>query len=121
MDHAYADQNRFGQGPNWRLRTTRAALAKLGFDEAILRHGLRREVFIAFLADNAAALLKSGRGSPQLSSLLPVHEVAQQALVRWVIPRSHRKQEFRAWNSEQLASLLRAQNAKEPPNLSEAS
>jgi len=27
--HSYADLHRFGEGPNWRLRTTRAALAWL--------------------------------------------------------------------------------------------
>jgi hypothetical protein len=26
MGHHYADRHRFGQGPNWRMRTTRAAL-----------------------------------------------------------------------------------------------
>ena len=31
IEHPYADLHRFGEGPNWRLRTTRAALATLGF------------------------------------------------------------------------------------------
>ena len=31
MKHPYADMYRFGDGPNWRLRTTRAALSLLGF------------------------------------------------------------------------------------------
>ena len=39
-----------GPGRNWRLRTTRAALAELGFRNNLLRHGIQREVFIAFLA-----------------------------------------------------------------------
>ena len=30
IDHRYADQHEFGKGPNWRMRTTRAALAELG-------------------------------------------------------------------------------------------
>ena len=40
IDHSYADQHRFGQGPNWRLRTTRAGLSELGFKEDLLRHGI---------------------------------------------------------------------------------
>lgn len=38
--HPYADQNRFGQGPNWRLRSIRAALDALGFNEGMLKHGI---------------------------------------------------------------------------------
>jgi len=44
IGHPYADLHRFGQGPNWRLRTTRAALDALGFREDMLKHGIHREV-----------------------------------------------------------------------------
>ena len=46
IGHPYADLNRFGQGPNWRMRTTRAALHALGFKDDMLRHGIQREVFL---------------------------------------------------------------------------
>ena len=32
--HPYADQHEFGEGPNWRLRTIRAALTEIGISEA---------------------------------------------------------------------------------------
>ena len=79
-NHSYADRNRFGQGPNWRLRTTRAALGALGFKEDMLRHGIQREVFMCELADNAVRLLHSGRGRPKLSSLLTAEEIAKLAV-----------------------------------------
>jgi hypothetical protein len=111
-EHAYADQNRFGQGPNWRLRTTRAALTKLGFDQKILRHGLRREIFISLLANNAIKLLRTGRGRPDLESLASAQDIAQHALERWVIPRSQRQPDFRSWRHEDIAGLLDAEAVK---------
>jgi hypothetical protein len=60
-DHAYADQHKFGEGPNWRLRTIRAALGALHFNENILRHGIQREVFVSKLASNAFEVLRSGK------------------------------------------------------------
>ena len=111
IGHRYADQHRFGQGPNWRLRTTRAALAKLGFRDDLLRHGVQREVFFSSLAANATELLSSGKGAPDLSSLLSVPQVAQLALDRWLVPRSERRPDYRSWKREDLLSLL----ADRPP------
>ena len=86
IGHSYADEHRFGEGPNWRLRTTRAALAALGFKDDILRHGIQREVFMCELATNSRKLLHSGRGRPDLSSLLSAEEVGHLALERWMLP-----------------------------------
>ena len=106
IGHRYADQHRFGQGPNWRLRTTRAALAELGFRDDLLRHGVQREVFFSSLAANATELLSTGNGAPDLASLLSVPQVAQLALDRWLIPRSERRPDYRSWKRENLLSLL---------------
>lgn len=51
--HKYVDGHRFGQGPNWRLRTIRVAFDALGFRADLLRHGIGREVFVCELAVNA--------------------------------------------------------------------
>ncbi len=48
--HEYADGHAFGNGPNWRLRTIRTALEVLKFRGDLLRHGIRREVFVCNLA-----------------------------------------------------------------------
>ena len=106
IGHPYADHHRFGEGPNWRLRTTRAALDALGFRSDILRHGIQREVFISLLADNAIRLLRTGRGRPNLSSLLSADEVARLAIERWMLPRSQRRPEFMTWKAENLTALL---------------
>ena len=106
IDHPYADQHQFGQGPNWRLRTTRAALTALGFRNDLLRHGIQREVFFCSLANNATSLLRTGKGRPDLSSLLSARKVAELAMERWIVPRSRRRPEFRAWKSDDLQPLL---------------
>lgn len=112
IDHSYADQNRFGQGPNWRLRTTRAALAALGFKEDMLRHGIQREVFMCQLADNAVRLLHAGKGRPKLATLLSADEVAKLGVERWMLPRAERRPEFREWKAENIAALLGDQGSR---------
>lgn len=114
IGHAYADLHRYGEGPNWRMRTTRAALESLGFEDDILRHGIQREVFMCQLADNSLKILHSGRGKPKLSSLRSADEVAHLAVERWMLPRSERMPEFRLWRSENIKSLLDSQPVSVP-------
>ena len=112
IDHSYADRNRFGQGPNWRLRTTRAALAALGLNQDVLRHGIQREVFLCQLASNAQKILHSGRGKPDLSSLLTAKQVAKLAVERWMAPRADRRPEFKDWKAENIGALLGYQRGR---------
>jgi len=106
IDHPYADLNRFGQGPNWRLRTTRAALEAIGFKDDLLKHGIKREVFLCEFAANAVRMLKTGKGRPNLKTLATAEEVAQMALERWIVPRAQRRPEFSAWTTDDLKKLL---------------
>lgn len=106
IGHPYADLHRFGEGPNWRLRTTRAALDALGFREDILRHGVKREFFLCELASNAKRMLRTGKGRPNLASLLTAREVADLAADRWVIPRAKRRPEYKKWTIDDLLGLL---------------
>lgn len=106
LDHPYADLHHFGEGPNWRLRTTRVALEALGIKDDLLKHGIRREVFFSELATNALHLLRTGKGCPSLKTLRTATEVARLALERWIIPRAHRRPEFAAWTPENLKQSL---------------
>jgi hypothetical protein len=117
IGHPYADLHRFGQGPNWRMRTTRVALHALGFKDDMLRHGIQREVFICELANNSLKLLHRGRGRPDLSSLLSAEEVANLAVERWMLPRSQRRPEFKMWRREQIEALLGDERSELPPKL----
>ena len=106
IGHSYADLHCYGEGPNWRMRTTRAALEALGFDDDLLRHGIQREVFLCRFADNAAKLLRTGKGRPDLSSLRSADDVAALAIERWMLPRSERRPDFKLWKSEDIKTLI---------------
>lgn len=115
IDHPYADLNRFGQGPNWRLRTTRAALEAIGFNDDLLKHGIQREVFLCEFTSNALRMLKTGKGRPNLTTLSTVEQVSELALERWVRPRAQRRPEFEAWAADDIGALLTNNVRLEPP------
>lgn len=117
IDHPYADQHRFGQGPNWRLRTTRAALKALGFRDDLLRHGIGRQVFFCRLASNAVPILRTGKGRPDLESLLTLRQVSDLALERWILPRARRRPDFRVWNRFDVLRLLNAPVVIQSPHV----
>jgi hypothetical protein len=106
IGHSYADLHCYGEGPNWRMRSTRAALEALGFKDGLLRHGIQREVFLCQFADNAAKLLRTGKGKPDLSSLVSAEDVAKLAVERWMLPRSERRPEFKLWKREDIETLI---------------
>ena len=121
IEHPYADFHRFGAGPNWRLRTTRAALKELGFRDNLLRHGIRREVFISFLATEGEEYLRTGKGQPNLSTLSSVDEVSLLALKRWILPRAKRRSDYRDWERKELVSLFGRHSRRIAAKLSRAS
>ncbi|BCD83688.1 hypothetical protein PSm6_00950 [Pseudomonas solani] len=109
IDHTYADQHAFGQGPNWRLRTTRAALSALGFKDDLMKHGIQREVFICQLACNATKILQAGKGTPDIGSLRSVRQIADMAMDRWVIPRAMNVTDYKNWTLANLIDLFGSQ------------
>lgn len=118
-NHAYADQHKFGEGPNWRLRTIRAALGALDFNENILRHGIRREVFVAKLAVNAFDVLRTAGVTPDLTGLRTVHEISQQARDRWIVPRAERGEiDYRSWDRDSIPKLIKGR--VEMPSVAQA-
>lgn len=107
-DHAYADQHKFGEGPNWRLRTIRAALKALRINEAVLKHGIQREVFIAKFATNAFDVLRHGADGPKVEGLRSVAEISEMAVERWMAPRASRGEiDYRSWTRATIPRLIR--------------
>ncbi|MFN4163587.1 MAG: Druantia anti-phage system protein DruA [Ferrovibrio sp.] len=102
----YADEYSYGEGPNWKLRTTRAALTALGIRRDLMKHGIQREVFLSPFTTNATTILKSGKGRPKLDTLLTVEQVGHLALQRWIIPRAIRHPDFLTWEAAQIGALL---------------
>ena len=105
-NHPYADKHRFGQGPNWRMRTIRTALGQLGINESVLYHGIQREVFFSSLAKNAHKILATGKGRPDLSTLKSVAEISELARIRWIEPRAGRRDDFKHWRREGIVRLI---------------
>lgn len=104
--HPYADKHKYGEGPNWRLRTIRAALAELNINESVLRHGIQREVFLCAYANNAMKILKTGKGRPDISNLKSTDEISDLVKARWLAPRGARRPEFAEWRRENIRNLI---------------
>lgn len=86
--HPYASGHRFGMGPNWKIRVARVALEQLGIDgNAILKHGIEREVYAIPLATNWQQILL-GEHKNVRSCVLPAAEIADFCLQRWIVPRT---------------------------------
>lgn len=107
-EHHYADRHKFGEGPNWRLRTIRAALVELKFNDNILKHGIRREVFISRLASNAFDVLRTGAIEPDISALRTVSEISDLARDRWIVPRAERGEvDYLGWRRTMIPRLIK--------------
>jgi hypothetical protein len=100
-NHPYASGNRFGQGPNWRLRVIRVGLARLGLDENLVQHGINRQVYAMPLAPDFKEFL-CGQIPEPVIDCRPVSEIARAALDRWIIPRALRYPEYISFHREQF-------------------
>lgn len=102
-DHKYANGHSFGTGPNWRLRTIRAAMKSLGVDDGLLKHGIQREVFAAELSPTSCEQLRTG---VQGSAIRPtVREISEVAIDRWIRPRYERRG-LEPWTRSDIESLF---------------
>lgn len=105
-NHKYADGHKFGKGPNWKMRVTRAALDMIGMNPNLLMHGVKRQVFICEMASNTVQFLRGDDKKLDTSSLQSVEEVAAIACRRWLIPRAARCPEYRQWSKKDLVNLV---------------
>lgn len=104
--HPYASGNRFGMGPNWKLRVARAALEAVGLGSAeVLKHGIEREIYGIPLAKNWNAIL---RGEEQLvnSHCLSTDDIAAFCRDRWLVPRSLRDPTYLGVTRSSIQQLI---------------
>lgn len=104
-DHPYAKGNRFGEGPNWRIRVIRKATEELGIEADVLQHGIRRQVYVVPLATNTREILLGNQKRPHYITSTPA-EIAEYWRTRWAIPRAERFPEWRHWNAGGLVAHL---------------
>jgi hypothetical protein len=103
-------KNEYGQGPNWRIRVLRKALEQLGLDGDLLKHGIRREVYLAPVAYNWAEFLRGETdliepSSPKLETLVSYFKE------RWAIPRAARYPQYQDWSQDNMRLTPELPNA----------
>jgi hypothetical protein len=91
----------YGKGPNWRLRTIRQALGKIGIEEDLLHHGVRRQVFLAPRAMNWKQFLRGETDDPAWYRL-HLNEMAAFYRRRWAVPRSGRDESYKSVKRDQM-------------------
>jgi len=96
---------KFGNGPNYRIRVVRKALEHLELSGDLLRHGVRRGVYVAPLAENSAAFLK-GENERLHWYRRPLEKVVDFWRERWLLPRAARDTSYRTFNSESWGTII---------------
>jgi hypothetical protein len=96
------NRNRFGQGPNWKLRLIREGMQRLGLDyDKYGKHGVKRGFYAAPLAKNFREFLRGEEKEPVF------YEQSAKALfdffkTRYLIPRAQRNSEWRLFDHRSL-------------------
>lgn len=103
-----AKQERWGSGFRNRRELVRKALAKLGFSQELLNHGIQREVFAVPLARNTCEFLRGEHKRPRYFNL-PFKKAVAFWRERWLLPRVERMgpceefdpEEWRLWRKSE--------------------
>lgn len=97
--------NRFGMGPNWRMRVIRSACDALNLNSnVILKHSFARGLFAVQLATNCKSFLKGETEIP-LYRNLPMENLVNHWRQRWLTMRKKNDiilQKVRRFNPEQF-------------------
>ncbi len=101
-----ASSYKFGMGPNWRMRTSREALENLGLSGDLLRHGIRREIYVVPLAPECSPFLR-GETNALAHYSLPFEQASAYWEQRWLLPRADRKPEYREFRRTSVSRLVR--------------
>jgi hypothetical protein len=95
----------FGTGPRLVWQTCVKALSRLGYSSEILRHGLRREVFLFPLVSNLGDYMAGRTATPAYHNQ-SFSTLAEWWCRRWLAGRADRVEGWQEWRREELASLL---------------
>jgi hypothetical protein len=110
----YAKGHEYGNGPNWRMRVVRRVLAYLKLNQELIRHNMKREIFICPIAANAYKILRGENVRPRFTDLKTVEEIGRAARERWIAPRAMRRPEFQQWRREHTIRLIRGEKVALP-------
>lgn len=99
------DRYRFGSGPNYRMRVARKSLEHLGLPADLLRHGVKRAVYVAPLAANTAAFLR-GEAKRLRWYGRPLEEIVTHWRERWLLPRASRDSSYQTFRCKTWENIL---------------
>lgn len=101
------ERYKYGGGPNWRFRVVKRCLSLLGLSPDLLKHGIRREVFVAPLAENTREFLRGETLQPIYYSM-PIDRLFAFFRERWLLPRAARDRRYLDFQKDELrlSSLL---------------
>lgn len=100
----------FGNGPKVRWQNIARALVRVGLPNTLLRHGVKREVFLYRLVDGLKEGMSGGAFGAPLQ--LPEKDFANYWRERWAVPRAQR---FPEWNQGNEVELIRKTMAQLQP------
>jgi hypothetical protein len=93
-EQGFVRGNRYGLGPNWKIRTLRSGLESIGLDGDLLRHGVRRQVFLAPLGVGWRGYLRGESDRVSRWFRYDIAEAGKWWRTRWAVPRSERLPEY---------------------------
>ena len=98
---ATASHEFWGTGFRNRQEVVQKTLANLGLPKSWLKHGIKREIYVAPLAKNSCAFL---RGDVQDLDYYnqPVSELFNWFREEWLLPRSKQHQRYKQWKPQEL-------------------
>lgn len=112
LGHKYADGHKFGEGPNWRIRVIREGLDQIGLSPEILRHGIKREVFVIPTKE----FLK-GVHTHAFSNHIPIADLTSFCLNRWIVPRASWDSSYKDFKHAELLEIIRANGRRRKQQL----
>jgi hypothetical protein len=84
--------NRFGDGPNWKMRLVRTGCDLLGLDsQMVLNHGLRKSLYVVHTAHNSLEYLR-GKDDRLRYKRRPLKTVVDHWRNRWLAARVERRE-----------------------------
>lgn len=93
-----AKHDRWGTGFRSRREVVRKSLVKAGLSPDWLYHGIKREIFVAPLASNTQRFLRGEDARLEWFGYSS-ESIFQWFRERWLLPRSHRDESYKAWDS----------------------
>jgi hypothetical protein len=99
----------YDTGPRVKWQIMVLALNKLGFSSELLKHGVKREVFLFSFISNLKEYMEGSDSAPNYLNR-PFCELAEFWRTRWLLPRTERVDSWHTWNKENILEGILTQS-----------